>query len=93
MKLTDAQVLKLRDAVDNGYTWERHHTQRRPLRRLLDLGFLRAGAEPTGTPLVIPAYYPTARGVAYMRWWSARYDKPIRPFRCPPGGTIQPYRR
>ena len=93
MKLTDSQQLLLRDAVETGSTFPWHNTQRRPIRRLVDLGMLRRQPDPPGSHIIGPLYYPTARGKAYMRWWIARYDKPIRPFKCPPGGTIKPYRR
>jgi hypothetical protein len=93
MKLTDAQVLKLREAVEHGQTCEYHPTQRRTLKRLVVLGMLRRNPDPPWGKVLFPLHYPTARGRAYMRWWSCKYDKPIKPFRCLPGGQILPFHR
>jgi len=93
MKLTDSQLVFLREAVEAGETFPYHHTQRRPIRGLLKLGFLRRQPDPPGSHILCPLYYPTARGRAYFHWWTARFDRTIHPFVCPPGGTIKPYRR
>jgi hypothetical protein len=88
--LTDAQTVLLLEAVDSGSVYELSHTNRRPLARLVNLGLLRAA--PAHLAWLLPTYTPTARGRAAVRW-SRRLRQPIKPFVCPPGGTILPYRR
>jgi len=89
MRITEAQRFFLRLAVSEGWVCAWHHAQRLPVQRLVELGLLTRLPDEKDFPYPLPRYRATARGRAYLHWYRARHDRPVRAFPDPSGGELR----